>query len=75
MLDPRFKTFCFMSSLIGHEWKNMITNLCFLCFLCVIIICILWLNIKRDIVDERVEEDNSLDIFEMTTNVSEPQQN
>ncbi len=27
---------------------------------------------KRDIVDQRVEEDNSLDIFEMTTNVSEP---
>jgi hypothetical protein len=27
---------------------------------------------KRGVVDERVEEDRSLDIFEMTTNTSEP---
>jgi hypothetical protein len=26
----------------------------------------------RDVVDQRFEEDNSLDMFEMTTNTSEP---
>lgn len=27
---------------------------------------------ERDVVDQRFEKDNSLDIFEMTTNTSEP---
>jgi len=27
---------------------------------------------ERDVVDQKLEEDNSLDIFEMTTNTSEP---
>jgi len=38
MLDPRFKTFCFMSSLVGHEQgkaivENMTKNSFFSMFL------------------------------------------
>jgi hypothetical protein len=76
MLDLGFKIFCFVSSLIVHEskgrplLKNMIANLYFLCLLNVILISILWLNLKRGIVNQVV--DRSLDIFEMTNNTSEP---
>jgi hypothetical protein len=52
--------------------KNMKKKICFLFFLNVIIICILWLNLKGVLVGIRVEKDKSLDIFEMTTNTSEP---
>jgi hypothetical protein len=71
MLDPRFKTFQLATSLINHEPRKAIVkkydkiNL-FLCFLSVIIICILWLNLKESVFDQRVEEDNNLDIFETT---------
>jgi hypothetical protein len=52
MLDPRFKTFCLMFSLIGREQRKAIIEKydkksLFLIFLNVIIICILWLNLKR----------------------------
>jgi len=30
------------------------------------------IEFERDVVDQRVEEDRNLDIFEMTTNTSEP---
>ncbi len=51
MLDPRFKTFHLVSSLIGCEQGITIVEkydnfLNFLCFLNVIIICIHWLNMK-----------------------------
>jgi hypothetical protein len=80
MLDPRFKAFCLGSSFIGHEQgkailKNMTKNLCFLCILNVFIICIHWLNFEKDVVEQRVEEDRSLDIFEMTTSTIEPVRN
>jgi hypothetical protein len=52
--------------------KNMTKNLCFLFFLSVIIICIFWLNLKGVLVGIGIEEDKSLDIFQMTTNTSEP---
>jgi len=42
----------------------------FLCFLNVIVICIFWLNMKMCVVDQRIEEDNNLDIFEITTNIT-----
>jgi spore coat polysaccharide biosynthesis predicted glycosyltransferase SpsG len=44
----------------------------FLCFLHVIIICIFLTKSKKSIVDRKVKEDSNLDIFEMTTNTSEP---
>ncbi len=51
--------------------KNMTKNLYFLCFWNVIIICI-HVEYERGVVDQRIEEENNLDIFEMTTNRSEP---
>ncbi len=42
----------------------------FLCFLNVIVICIFWLNMKMCVVNQRIEEDNNLDIFEITTNIA-----
>jgi hypothetical protein len=77
MLDPRFKTFCLVSSLIGHEQDKEIVDeydkkslfpMLFKCYYhlhpCV--------ESKRSVVDQRVEEDMSLDIFEMTTSTSDP---
>jgi hypothetical protein len=51
MLDPRFKLFFLVSSLISCEQGKAIAkkydkNMNFLCFLNVIIICIHWLNLK-----------------------------
>ncbi len=66
MLDPRFKTLCFMFSLIGREQKKAIIEKydkksLFLFFKSVIIIYILWLNLKGDVVDQKVEKYNNLD--------------
>ncbi len=44
----------------------------FLCFLHVIINYIFLTKSKKSIVDRKVKEDSNLDIFEMTTNTSEP---
>jgi hypothetical protein len=51
MLDPRFKTFHLVSTLIGRKQGMAIVEkydnfLNFLCFLNFIIICIHWLNLK-----------------------------
>jgi len=74
MLDPRLKTLCLVSSLIGREQgqllKNMIKNLDFLCFLNIIIICIHWLNLKGMLLSKKLKRIKNLDIFEMTTNTS-----
>jgi hypothetical protein len=71
MLDLRFKTFCLMSSLIGHEQGKAIVEEYGKKNLFPMILHPL-VESKRGVVDQRVEEDKSLDIFEMTTNTSEP---
>jgi len=53
-------------SLIGCEQRNAIIEKydkksLFLFFLSVIIIYILWLNLKRGVVDQKVEKYNNLD--------------
>ncbi len=60
MLDPRFKTFYIMCSLIGHEQGKAIVEEydkknCFLCFSNVIIICIHWLNMKGVLLIKRLK--------------------
>jgi hypothetical protein len=77
MLHPRLKTFCHVSSLIVHEQGKAIVEKydnkpLFLMF----IKCHSHLHplaeFERGIVDQGVEKDRSLDIFEMTNNTSEP---
>ncbi len=76
MLDPRFKTFCFMSSLVGDEQgKAIVEEHDIKSLFSMLLMCHYHLyaldEYERGIVDQRVEEDSSLDIFEMTTNISE----
>jgi hypothetical protein len=73
IFDPRFKTLCLVSSLIGHEkgkqlLRNITKNLCFLCFLNIIIICILWW-IWKGCCYQRVEKDNNLTFIEIDANL------
>jgi hypothetical protein len=77
MLDPRFKTFHLVSSLIGHEQGKAIVEeydkkSLFLMFLT----CYYHLHpltkTERGVVEQRVEEEKSLDIFEMIASISEP---
>jgi hypothetical protein len=60
MLDPMFKAFHLVSSLIDHEQGKAIVEkydkkLCFLCFKNVIIICIHWLNLKGVLLMKRLK--------------------
>jgi hypothetical protein len=72
MLDPRLKPFVLCPHLlvinkVRRLLKNMTQNLCFFIFL----MCHYHLHplveYERGIVDQKVEEDNSLDVFEMIT--------
>jgi hypothetical protein len=77
MLDPRFKTFCLVSSLIVHEQgKAIVEEYDNKPLFHVFIKChhhfYPLVKFKRGIVDQRVEEDRSLDIFEMTNKTNEP---
>ncbi len=76
MLDPRFKTLCLVSSLIGHEQgkalvKEYDKKPLFPMFLKYYYHLHPLVESKRDVVEQRVQEDRSLDIFEMTTSTSE----
>jgi hypothetical protein len=79
MLDPRFKTHHFVSSLINCEQGKTIVEEYDKFFLFSMLIkCHYHLHPlvveleKNIIVDQGIEEDNSLDIFEMITNTNEP---
>jgi hypothetical protein len=77
MLDPRFKTHHFVSSLINCEQgKAIVEEYDKRSLFSMLIKCHYHLHplveFERDIVDQRIEEDNSLDIFEMIANISEP---
>jgi hypothetical protein len=76
MLDPRFKTLHLVSLLIGHEQGKVIIeeydkkSLFPMLFKCHYHLHLL-VESERDVVDQRVEEDNNLDIFEMIVNTNE----
>jgi hypothetical protein len=77
MLDPRFKTFHFVSLLISHDQgkaiveeydkKSLFLRCCYHLHLLA--------KFENGVVDQSVEEDNNLDIFEMTFNICEPTMN
>jgi len=76
MLDPRFKTFHFVSLLIGHEQSK--ANIeeydkksLFPMFLKCHYHLHLLVEYERGVVDLMIEENNNLDIFEMIINTSE----
>jgi hypothetical protein len=73
MLDPRFKTLCLVCSFISLEQgkaiveeydKKIIFPMLMKCYYHLHPL----VESKRGVVDERVEEDKNLDIFEMITN-------
>jgi hypothetical protein len=77
MLDPKFKTLCLMSSFINLEQsKAIVEKYDKKSLFSMLLKCYYHLHplveSERGVVDERVEEDMSLDIFEMITNTSEP---
>jgi hypothetical protein len=77
MLDPRFKTLCLVSSFIGLEQSKAIVeaydkNYLFLMLLKCYYHLHPLVESEKVVVDERVEKDKNLDIFEMTTSTSEP---
>ncbi len=77
MLDPRFKTFCLVSSLIVYEQgKAIVEKYDNKPLFPMFIKCHFHLHplaeSERGIVDQGVEEDRNLDIFEITNNTSEP---
>jgi hypothetical protein len=77
MLDLRLKTFRLVSSLIGHQQVKAINEKYDKKSLFPMLLkCYYHLHpfveSKKGVVDQRVEEDKSLDIFEMTTIRSEP---
>ncbi len=77
MLDPRFNILHLVSSLIGREQEKAIAeeydkkNLFPMLLKCYYHLHPL-VEYERGVVDESVEKDMSLDIFEMTTYISEP---
>jgi hypothetical protein len=77
MLDLRLKTFRLVFSLIGHEQgKAIVEKYDNLKKIPMLLKCYYHLHplveYERGVVDQRVEKDMSLDIFEMTTNTNEP---
>jgi len=77
MLDPNFKTLHLVSSLIGHEqgktivkeYDNFLIKIMF--FNCYYHLHPL-IESKKGVVDQKVEVDKNLNIYEMTANTSEP---
>ncbi len=77
MLDPRFKTFHLMSSLIGNEHGKAIVEeydkkSLFLMFLKCYYHLHPLVETERGVVEQKVEKEKSLDIFEMIARISEP---
>jgi hypothetical protein len=77
MLDPRFKTLHLVSSLIGHEQgKAIIEEYDKKSLFPMFLKCYYYLHplveFEKGVINQRVEKDKSLDIFEMTINTSEP---
>jgi hypothetical protein len=77
MLDPMFKTLCLVSSCIGLEQGKAIVeeydqNILFPMLLKGYYHLHPFVDFERSVVDETIEEDMNLDIFEMTTNTREP---
>ncbi len=77
MLDPRFTTFHLVFSLIGREQGPTIIEkydnfFLFLMFIKCYYHLHPFVEFERGVVDQRVEKDMSFNIFEMTTNISEP---
>jgi hypothetical protein len=77
MLNPRFKTLCLVSTLIAHEQGKAIVEeydkksmspmfLKYFYHLHPLV------ESEKDVVEQRVEEDRSLDIFGMIANISDP---
>ncbi len=76
MLIPRFKTLCLVSSLIGHKQaKAIVEKYDKKSLFPMLLKCSYQLHplveSKRDVVEQRVEEDRSLDIFGMIASVSD----
>jgi hypothetical protein len=77
MLDPRFKTFCLVSSLIIHEQgKTIVEKYDKKSLFPMFLKCSYHLDplveSERDVVEQTVEEDRSLDIFGMIANITDP---
>jgi hypothetical protein len=76
MLDPSFKTFYLVFSLSDHEQGKAIVEEYDKIFVSNILKCYYHLHLfaefERGVVNQTVEEDNNLDIFEMTTNTCGP---
>ncbi len=76
MLDPKFKTICLVSSLIGYEQGKGILEQYdkknwFLMFLKCHSQLHPLVEFEKGVVDRKVEKDSILDIFEMIANISE----
>ncbi len=76
MLDLRFKfLFLFFHLLVVSKIRQLLKNMT-KCFFLMLLKCCYHLHplveFERGVVDQRVEEDRSLDIFEMTTNTNVP---
>jgi len=70
ILDPRFKTLCLVSSLVGHEQgKAIVEKYDEKYLLPMLLKCHYHLHplveFERHVVDQRVEKDNNLDFIEM----------
>jgi hypothetical protein len=70
MLDPRCKTFYFVSSFINHEQGKLVVEeydriFLFLMFLKCHYHLHVFAEFEKGVVDQRVEKGNILDIFEM----------
>ncbi len=76
ILDPRFKTLHVVFSLIGYEQgKAIVEEYDRKSLFLMLSKCHYHLHplakFKRGVVDQKVEKDNNLDIFEMITNTNE----
>ncbi len=77
MLDPRYKTFHLVSSFIGCEQgKAIVEEYDKKSLFPMLLKCYYHLHplveSERGVVDQRIEKDMSLDIFEMTSSTNEP---
>lgn len=73
VLNLRFKTFHLVTSFINHEQRKVIVeNFDRIFFFRMFFKCHYHLHLlaefEKNVVDQKVEEDNNLHIFEMTTN-------
>ncbi len=77
MLDRRFKTFHLVSSFIDcGQGKAIVEKYDKKSLFSMFFKCYYHLHplteFEKDVIDQRFEKDNNLDIFEMTTSTSEP---